>query len=115
MKRNPEPTGRLCHRRKFLRSLGTAIASAEHWHAVHAVSAARAGKDIYCEKAMAASITESQAMVKAVRCYGRVFQTGTQQRSGARFRFACELVRNGYLGEQADRLLSRAMREPWQL
>lgn len=74
------------------------IASPEHWHALHTVAAARAGKDIYCEKAMASSIAESRAMVDAVRRYGRVFQVGTQQRSTRQFRFACELVRNGYLG-----------------
>ena len=74
------------------------IASPEHWHALHTIAAARAGKDIYCEKAMAKTIAESQAMVKAVRQHQRVFQLGTQQRSSAKFRLACELARNGYLG-----------------
>jgi hypothetical protein len=74
------------------------IASPEHWHAVQTVSAARAGKDIYCEKAMAKTVFESQEMVKAVRHHQRVFQLGTQQRSDRRFRLACELARNGYLG-----------------
>lgn len=75
------------------------IASPEHWHAWHTIAAARAGKDIYCEKAMARTIAESQAMVKAVRKHQRIFQLGTQQRSSARFRLACELARNGYLGK----------------
>lgn len=74
------------------------IASPEHWHAVQTVAAARAGKDIYCEKAMAKTIFESQAMVKSVRQHQRIFQLGTQQRSDRRFRMACELARNGYLG-----------------
>jgi hypothetical protein len=75
------------------------IASPEHWHAVHTIAAAQAGKDVYCEKAMAKTIAESRAMVKAVREHKRVFQLGTQQRSSARFRLACELARNGYLGQ----------------
>jgi len=75
------------------------IASPEHWHALHTIAAARAGKDIYCEKAMAKTIAESQAMVKAVRENKRIFQLGTQQRSSAKHRLACELVRNGYLGQ----------------
>ncbi len=74
------------------------IASPEHWHALHTIHAAKAGKDIYCEKAMSRTIAESQAMVRTVRRYRRVFQTGTQQRSSANFRKACELVRNGYIG-----------------
>jgi predicted dehydrogenase len=75
------------------------IASPEHWHALHTIAAAKAGKDIYCEKAMAKTIAESQAMVQAVRQHKRIFQLGTQQRSSARFRLACELARNGYLGQ----------------
>ena len=71
----------------------------DHWHALAAVEAARAGKDIYCEKPLANSIGEARAMVTAARRYQRVFQTGSMQRSDDRFRFACELVRNGYIGE----------------
>jgi predicted dehydrogenase len=75
------------------------IAPQDHWHALMAVAAARAGKDMYCEKPLGISVTEGQAMRKAVRRYGRVFQTGTQQRSTRNFRFACELAINGYLGD----------------
>ena len=75
------------------------IASPEHWHALHTIGAAKAGKDIYCEKAMAKTIAESQAMVQAVRQHQRIFQFGTQQRSSQEFRFACELVRNGRIGK----------------
>lgn len=75
------------------------IATPQHWHAICAVKAAQAGKDIYCEKPLAYSIAEGKAMVQAVRRYGRIFQTGSQQRSDRQFRFACELVRNGYIGE----------------
>jgi len=74
------------------------IATPDHWHALVSIAAAKAGKDIYCEKPLANSIGEGQAVVKVVRRYGRVFQTGSQERSG-RARFACELVRNGRIGK----------------
>ena len=75
------------------------IATPEHWHALMAIAAARAGKDVYCEKPLALTIREARAMVAAVRRYNIVFQTGSQQRSSGNFRFACELVRSGYIGE----------------
>lgn len=75
------------------------IATPDHWHAVIAVHAANAGKDIYCEKPLSLTVTEGRAMVKAVRKNKRVFQTGSMQRSWPEFRQAAELVRNGYLGE----------------
>lgn len=75
------------------------IATQDHWHALIAVAAARAGKDMYCEKPLGVAVTEGKAILAAVRRYGRVFQTGTQQRSDRKFRFACELARNGYLGK----------------
>src|SRR5438046_136803 len=75
------------------------IATPDHWHAFIAVAAAKAGKDIYCEKPMAESIHEARAMVKAVRKNKRVFQTGSMQRSSKEFRTACELVRNARIGK----------------
>jgi hypothetical protein len=75
------------------------IATPDHWHAIIAIQAAKLGKDIYCEKPMSLTIGEARAMVIAVRRYQRVFQTGSQQRSSYQFRFACELVQNGYIGE----------------
>ena len=75
------------------------IATPEHWHALHIVEAARHGKDIFCEKPLTLTLGEARAAVDAVRRYGRVMQTGTQQRSDGRFRFACELVRNGRIGK----------------
>ena len=75
------------------------IAPQDHWHGVIASHAAAAGKDIYCEKPLGVCIADCVAIRDAVRRYGRVFQTGTQQRSGRNFRFACELALNGYLGE----------------
>ena len=75
------------------------IASPENWHALHSIHAVRSGKDVYCEKAISLTIAEGRAMCKAVRRYNRILQVGTQQRSDSRFRLACQLVRNGYLGK----------------
>ena len=75
------------------------IATPDHWHAQIAIDAAKAGKDIYCEKPMALTIAEGRAMVNATRKYDRVFQTGNMQRSWRDFRHAVELVRNGYIGQ----------------
>ena len=58
------------------------IATPSHWHAIHAIEAAKAGKDIYCEKPMTLCIHEGHEMVKAVRRHGRVLQHGPMQRSG---------------------------------
>lgn len=74
------------------------IATPDHWHAQIAVDAAKAGKDIYCEKPLSLTIAEGRAMVDASRKYKRVFQTGSMQRSYFNFRHAAELVRNGYIG-----------------
>ena len=75
------------------------IATPDHWHAQMVVDAAKAGKDIYCEKPLALTVAEGRAMVNATRKYDRVFQTGNMQRSWRDFRHAVELVRNGYIGE----------------
>ncbi|HKL33000.1 MAG TPA: Gfo/Idh/MocA family oxidoreductase, partial [Tangfeifania sp.] len=74
------------------------IATPDHWHAQIVVDAAKAGKDIYCEKPLALTVAEGRAMVNATRKYDRVFQTGNMQRSWRDFRHAVELVRNGYIG-----------------
>jgi predicted dehydrogenase len=75
------------------------LAPQDHWHGVMAVRAAESGKDMYCEKPLGVAVRECQAIRDAVRRHGVVFQTGTQQRSDAKFRLACELARNGYLGD----------------
>ena len=75
------------------------VVTVDHWHALPVIAAAEAGKDIYCEKPLSLTIEEGRAMVKAVRRYDRVFQTGSQQRSDGRFRLACEAVRNGRIGK----------------
>lgn len=75
------------------------VVTPDHWHAIPTIQAAKSGKDIYCEKPLSHSIAEGKAMVKAVKGNMRVLQTGSMQRSWHDFRKACELVRNGYIGE----------------
>ena len=78
---------------------GVVIATPTNWHAIAAVDAMKNGKDVYCEKPLALTIREAEAIKEASRRYGRIFQTGSQQRSDYKFRFACELVRNGAIGQ----------------
>jgi glucose-fructose oxidoreductase len=76
------------------------VATPDHWHVPIAMAAVRAGKDVYVEKPLGLSVAQDKALRAAVHRYGAVFQYGTQQRSFSRHcGFACELVRNGYLGE----------------
>jgi hypothetical protein len=75
------------------------IATPDHWHALPAIAAAKAGKDIFVQKPLTLTIEQGRILSDAVRRYGRVFQVGSQQRSESNFRFACELVRNGRIGK----------------
>jgi predicted dehydrogenase len=71
----------------------------DQWHSIPAVMGARAGKDIFGEKPLARTIREGRAICDAVHRYGRVWQTGSWQRSQRNFHRACELVRNGRIGK----------------
>lgn len=71
----------------------------DHWHTFVNLAALKAGKDVYSEKPLTLTIDEGKRLVAAARRSGRILQTGSQQRSDARFRLACELVRNGRLGK----------------
>ena len=77
------------------------IATPDHMHALACIAALKSGKDVYCEKPLTRFIEEGRAIVDTVRRYGRVFQTGSQQRSeyGGKFRRAAELVRAGAVGD----------------
>lgn len=75
------------------------VGTPDHWHALVVIAAAKAGKDIYCQKPLSLTIEEGRAMVNAVRRYNRILQVGSQQRSEFSFRRACELVQSGRIGK----------------
>ena len=75
------------------------IGTPDFWHGLIAIAAAKAGKDMYCEKPLVNTIAEGRAVCNAVKRYGRVLQTGSQERSGNNARFTAELVRNGRIGK----------------
>jgi predicted dehydrogenase len=75
------------------------ISTPDHWHAKQAIDAVRAGKDVYLQKPTSLTIAEGRRMSDAVNASGRILQIGSQQRSMEQFRVACELVRNGRIGE----------------
>lgn len=75
------------------------IATPDHWHALNTIDAANAGKDIFCEKPISLTVTQGRKMADAVAKNQRMLQAGTWRRSSPACRQACELVRNGYIGE----------------
>ena len=75
------------------------ISTPDHWHALIAIDAVRAGKDVYLQKPASLTIAEGRALSNAVHRSGRIFQIGSQQRSWTQFRYAVELVRNGRIGQ----------------
>ena len=79
------------------------ISTPDHWHSIPAIAAANAGKDIFCEKPLSHTLAEGIAMVEAVQRNGRIWQTGSWQRSQNFFRWAAELVQNGYIGKVTRR------------
>ncbi len=75
------------------------ITTGSNWHTMLSICAAKAGKDIYCEKPCSKNIVESLALADAIRRTARVFQGGMQRRSLPGFQFAGELARQGKLGK----------------
>jgi predicted dehydrogenase len=75
------------------------ISTPDHWHAQIAIEAALAGKDIYLQKPASLTIKEGRQMADTMKRTGRIFQQGSQQRSGRNFLYACELIRNGRIGK----------------
>jgi len=78
---------------------GVVISTPDHWHSQPAIEAALAGKHIYLQKPASLTIKEGRQLSDAVNRTGVTFQIGSQQRSAAQFRYACELVRNGRIGD----------------
>ena len=75
------------------------ISTPDHWHAIIAIHAVEAGKDVYLQKPASLTISEGRALSDTVHHSGRIFQIGSQQRSTPQFRYAAELVRNGRIGQ----------------
>jgi len=75
------------------------IATGDRWHTMASIHAAKAGKDVYCEKPCSMTIAESQALADTYRRYGRIYQAGTQRRSISNFIFAADLCHSGKLGK----------------
>ena len=75
------------------------IVTPDHWHALQSIDAARAGKDVYCEKPISITVQQGRQLVEEVQRYGRIFQTGTQYRSIPTIRQVCNFVRAGGLGK----------------
>jgi predicted dehydrogenase len=75
------------------------IATGDRWHTLASILAARAGKDVYCEKPCSMTIAESRALADTFRRYGRIYQAGTQRRNIGNFIFAVQLVWSGKLGQ----------------
>ena len=85
------------YRRKDLDAVSIAVP--DHWHAILSIAALRAGLDVYGEKPLTHNLREGRALCDAVKRYGRVWQTGSWQRSVENFHQAAELVRNGRIGK----------------
>ena len=77
------------------------IATPDHWHAIPAIEACKAGKDVYCEKPLTLTIAEAQRCIEAARKHQRIFQVGSQQRSNVFGPFceAVDIIRSGRLGK----------------
>ena len=76
------------------------IATPDHWHSVITISALKNGKDVYCEKPLTHNIHESVEVIKAVKKYNRILQTGSMQRSSSEFRIACQNLLGTELSEK---------------
>jgi predicted dehydrogenase len=78
---------------------GVLISTPDHQHSIIGIHAVEAGKDVYLQKPTSLTIADGRALSNAVNRTGRILQIGSQQRSSPQFRYACELVRNGRIGQ----------------
>ena len=91
------------------------VCTPDHWHGLISIAAARAGKDIYCEKPLTNTIAEGMALRDAVKQNKVILQTGSHERSNDTVRFASELVRNGYIGDLQTILVHMPNNDPHHL
>ncbi len=92
------------------------ITTGDRWHTLASILAAKAGKDIYCEKPCSMTIEESRMLADGIARYGRVYQAGTQRRSIENFQLAASLVHSGKLGELKEvhaNILAPLTHNPW--
>lgn len=75
------------------------IATGDRWHTTASITAAKYGKDVYCEKPLSLTIQESRALANAVNRYGIVYQAGTQRRNIGNFQLAAKIAQSGKLGK----------------
>ncbi len=87
-------------------------ATPDHWRTWTCLDACRAGKDLYVEKPLSLTVHEGRLIADAVKRHGRVFQTGSMQRSMAPNRLGCELIRNGRIGK-ITRVVAHNYPSPW--
>jgi len=78
------------------------ITLGDRWHTMASICAAKAGKDIYCEKPLSLTIQESRAVAVAMNRYGRIFQAGTQRRNIRNFQIAANIAHSGKLGKLTE-------------
>jgi predicted dehydrogenase len=88
-------------------------ATPDHWRSLTCIEACQAGKDVYAEKPLTLTIREGRLMVDAARKHGRVFQTGSQQRSMWPNHAGCQLVRSGAIG-RIQRVIAQNYASPWE-
>ena len=92
------------------------ITTGDRWHTLASLLAAKAGKDIYCEKPCSMTIEESRMLADGIARYGRIYQAGTQRRSIENFQLAARLVHSGKLGELKEvhaNILAPLTQNPW--
>ena len=90
------------------------IATGDRWHAVASVMAARAGKDIYCEKPFSLTIGEGRALVGEMDRTGRIWQCGTQRRSNPGYKFVVDVVRSRRIGKLHTITISNGCGPGWR-
>src|SRR5436853_4166771 len=74
------------------------VITPDHWHTLISLAAMKSGKDVYVQKPMTLTIREGRQISDGAKQYGAILQVGSQQRSERAFRKACEIVRNGWIG-----------------